>query len=94
MKRRIAAEMLRILKPTGTILWYDFLMNNPRNPDVRGVKRREIKQLFPGCRIQLQRITLAPPLARRLAIYARPLYHLFSKMPLLCTHYLGAISKK
>ncbi|MBN1393472.1 MAG: class I SAM-dependent methyltransferase [Pirellulales bacterium] len=93
VKRRIAAEMLRILKPTGTILWYDFFVNNPRNPDVRGVKRGEIRRLFPGCRIKLRRVTLAPPLARRLATYASPLCRLLSRIPLLCTHYLGTINK-
>ena len=39
MKRQIAAEMLRVVKGDGLILWYDFHVNNPRNPDVRGVKK-------------------------------------------------------
>ncbi len=39
------------------------------------------------------RITLAPPIARRLARWAWPLCRLREKVPLLCTHYLGAIRK-
>lgn len=39
MKRQIAAEMLRVVKSDGMILWYDFHVNNPRNPDVRGLKK-------------------------------------------------------
>ena len=93
MKRRIAGEMLRVLKPDGLILWYDFHVNNPCNPDVRAVKKREIHRLFPDCRIELRRITLAPPIARRLAPYCRILCCLLEKIPLLCTHYLGAIRK-
>jgi len=93
LKRRIAAEMLRVLKRDGMILWYDFLVNNPRNPDVRGVKKSEIGGLFAGCRIRLERITLAPPIARRLARWAWPLCCLLEKVPFLCTHYLGAIRK-
>lgn len=62
-----AAEMLRVLKPDGCVVWYDFAVNNPRNPDVRRVTRREIRSLFPGCRVRARRITLAPPIARWLA---------------------------
>lgn len=45
MKQSIASEMLRVLKPDGIILWYDYHVNNPWNPDVRGVKKREIHEL-------------------------------------------------
>jgi SAM-dependent methyltransferase len=93
MKRQIAREMVRVLKPTGFILWYDFLFNNWRNPDVRGVGRTEIRELFSGCRVSLERITLAPPLARLLAPYSRLACLLLEKIPLLCTHYLGTIRK-
>jgi SAM-dependent methyltransferase len=93
MKRQIAFEMLRVLKDDGLILWYDYHVNNPRNPDVRGVKRQEIYQLFPGCRIRLRRVTLAPPLARRLARYSWLACYVLEKIPWLCTHYLGVIRK-
>jgi ubiquinone/menaquinone biosynthesis C-methylase UbiE len=93
MKRQVAAEMIRILKPGGLIIWYDFHVNNPRNPDVRGVKKKEIHQLFSGCRISMQRITLTPPLSRRLAPYSWMLCHLLAQIPFLCTHYLGIIQK-
>jgi SAM-dependent methyltransferase len=93
LKRRMASEMLRVVKRDGLILWYDFHVNNPWNPDVRGVKRREIYQLFPGCRIDLRRITLAPPLVRSIAPYSWLACYLLEKIPLLCTHYLGVIRK-
>ena len=38
MRQNIAREMLRVLKPEGIVLWYDYHVNNSRNPDVRGVK--------------------------------------------------------
>lgn len=93
VKQRIAAEMVRVLRPDGLLLWYDYHFNNPRNPDVRGVKKPEIYRLFAGCHIRLQRITLAPPLSRLLAPYSPLLCHLLGKLPFLCTHYLGAIKK-
>jgi hypothetical protein len=60
---------------------------------VRGVKKREIHRLFPGCRIELRRITLAPPLVRVLAPYSWLSCYLLERIPWLCTHYLGVIRK-
>jgi len=51
MKNRMAAEMIRVLKPGGVILWYDFRFNNPRNQNVRGIESPEITSLFPGCSV-------------------------------------------
>ena len=93
VKQRIASEMLRVVKKEGLILWYDFLVSNPRNPDVRGLKKREIYQLFPDCCIELQRITLAPPLVRFVAPYSWMACYLLERIPWLCTHYLGAIRR-
>jgi ubiquinone/menaquinone biosynthesis C-methylase UbiE len=94
MKRRMAAEMCRVLKPNGLILWYDYHMNNPKNPDVKGVKLQEIQTLFPKCEVRMRRITLAPPIARRIAPYSWLLCYLFSKFPCLCSHYIGVIRKQ
>lgn len=93
LKREIAAEMLRLLRPDGLIVWFDYHVNNPRNADVRGVGKREIRELFPGCEIDLRRVTLAPPINRLLAPCSPLLCQLLSKLSLLCTHYLGSIRK-
>jgi ubiquinone/menaquinone biosynthesis C-methylase UbiE len=93
VKRQVAAEMLRVLKQRGIVLWYDFHVDNPRNRDVRGIKREEIERLFPGCRISLEKIILAPPVLRRLAPYTWLGCYLLSAIPWLCTHYLGTIKK-
>jgi ubiquinone/menaquinone biosynthesis C-methylase UbiE len=92
-KKQMASEMCRVLKRNGLILWYDYHMNNPKNPDVRGVKLREIKTLFPHCDIRMQRITLAPPIARRVAPYSWLLCYFLSQIPWLCSHYIGVIRK-
>jgi ubiquinone/menaquinone biosynthesis C-methylase UbiE len=94
IRGRAAAEMLRVVKPDGLILWYDFFVDNPWNPDVKGIRKREIESLFAGCRIRLRRCTLAPPLTRALAPYSMTACTLLSKMPWLCTHYLGTIRRK
>jgi ubiquinone/menaquinone biosynthesis C-methylase UbiE len=94
MRQQVASEMLRVMKPDGLIVWYDFHVNNPRNPDVRAVKKREIYHLFAGCRIMLERITLAPPVARLIAPYSWLACYLLERLSLICTHYLGAIRKR
>ena len=93
MKEHTASEMLRVLKSDGAILWYDFHYNNPSNPDVRGIKKKEIYHLFPDCRITLWKITLAPPLARSLAPYSWLVCYLLEKLKVFNTHYLGIIRK-
>lgn len=94
MKRKIASEMFRVLKPDGIIMWYDYHMNNPKNPDVRGVNKKEICQLFPDCEIYFKRITLAPPLVRLIAPHSYLLCYLLESMKLLNTHYLAVMKKK
>jgi ubiquinone/menaquinone biosynthesis C-methylase UbiE len=66
IQSQIASEVLRVLKPRGAILWYDFWLN-PLNSDTVGITRSRVQELFPGCRPMLKRVTLAPPLARRVA---------------------------
>jgi ubiquinone/menaquinone biosynthesis C-methylase UbiE len=93
LKQEMASEMMRVVKGDGLILWYDYFLNNPSNPDVRGVKKKEIYRLFEGCRIELQKITLAPPIVRLVAPYSWSLCYFLQKIPWLCTFYLGAIRK-
>ena len=94
MKQQVAGEMIRVTRKSGLILWYDYHVNNPWNSDVRGLKKREIYKLFPGCRVYLQRITLVPPLARWIAPRSWLLAYLLERIPPLCTHYIGVIQKR
>jgi ubiquinone/menaquinone biosynthesis C-methylase UbiE len=91
MKQAMAAEMLRVLRPKGVILWYDFFWKNPANPYVAPVGKGELRQLFPGCSFDVGRVTLAPPLTRLVAPRAWVISAALSRIPALCTHYLGAI---
>jgi SAM-dependent methyltransferase len=92
LRQQIAAEMLRVLKADGIILWYDSQLNNPRNRDVRGLKRAELRSLFPDCHIDVIRTTFLPPLARRLGWTSVNLYPLASAFRLLNSHYVAVIA--
>ncbi len=90
---RLAELMWTWIKPGGGILWYDFTFDNPANPDVRGVGISRIRQLFPGGRFDLRRVTLAPPLGRRICSIHPALYTWFNLLPFLRTHVFGWIGK-
>jgi ubiquinone/menaquinone biosynthesis C-methylase UbiE len=90
MKQTIAREMLRVLRPNGFIIWYDFWLN-PTNPQTRGIKPAEIRKLFEGCNFRFYRITLAPPVARRLAPFSFALCYALESLRVLNTHYLAVI---
>ena len=90
LRKNICADMLRVLKPNGLILSYDFWLN-PTNLQTRGILPREIKHLFPNCQYDFQRITLAPPIARRLAPISWGLCLFLESLKILNTHYLAVI---
>ena len=89
LQQRVADAMWRWLKPGGAIVWYDFTVNNPRNPDVRGVPLKRVRELFPQGQFTARRVTLAPPLARALP----SAYPLFNLVPWLRTHRLVLIQR-
>lgn len=93
LRRAVADNMWRHLNPGGAILWYDFTYDNPRNPDVKGVGLKEVRQLFPDARIRWERLTLAPPISRLVTRIHPSLYTMLNLVPLLRTHLLCWIEK-
>jgi hypothetical protein len=93
IRRRVAAEVSRVIAPDGALLWYDFGVNSPGNPDVRRVGRRELRALFPGLEGAVASVTLAPPLARALAPRSWWLATTLEAIPLLRTHLLAVLRK-
>lgn len=90
-QQRLAERLWRWLRPGGAVLWYDFAFDNPRNPDVRGLPMRRVRELFPHAQIDVRRVTLAPPLARRLVRVHPALWRVFNAVPALRTHRLAWI---
>lgn len=92
-QQRLADAMWGWVKPGGAVLWYDFTYDNPRNPDVRGVPLSRVRALFPHARIDARRVTLAPPISRRVCRVSPAAYGLFNALPWLRTHLLCWIAK-
>lgn len=93
LRQAIAGEMLRLLRRGGRLIWYDFVYNNPKNPDVRGIGRKEIRQLLAGCHLRFWRVTLAPPIGRLAVRFSPFLYRVLSELRLFRTHYLCVADK-
>lgn len=92
-QQRLAARMWQWLRPGGAVLWYDFAFDNPRNRHVRGVPMARVRALFPQGRVDVRRVTLAPPIGRRAAALHPALWRALNALPLLRTHRLAWIAK-
>lgn len=90
LKWAIAAEARRVVARQGRIVLYDF-KRPARNPHIRGVSPAEVRALFPDMKVDLRTVSLAMPLAWRLAPRSWLLCALLERVPLLKTHYLATI---
>ena len=94
-KLKIANEMKRVCKPGGFILWYDFSYNSPNNPNVKGVGKCEIRKLFATWNCEISKVTLAPPIARRVVPFSWSFAEdLETFFPFLRTHLIAKITSK
>jgi SAM-dependent methyltransferase len=89
--RDIAREIIRVTSKSGSILCYDMRYPNFQNPYVRPIRRRDLRDLFPGSRILLTPVTLLPPLARGLGKISVVAYRPLHGLRLLRSHYLAEI---
>jgi len=93
VRRLVAEEITRVLAPGGALLCYDFAFNNPRNPNVRKVSKKELIRLFPRLKGTIKSVELAPPLARLVAPRSMTLAFLLERIPLLRTHFVAVMVK-
>lgn len=90
-RQALADAAWRCTAPGGAVLVYDFVVDNPRNPDVRGVPVAQLRRLWPqASAVHVRALTLAPPLARRLGRATPWAYGLLAAVPGLSLHRLTA----
>lgn len=92
VKQNMALEISRVLRPGGLLIWYDFWLN-PTNPQTKGIKLAEIRDLFPGFQISWKKVTLAPPIARKLIPISWIMGQILESTTLLNSHYLVLLRK-
>jgi ubiquinone/menaquinone biosynthesis C-methylase UbiE len=90
LRKAAAAEMMRVARSDGSIIWVDFFLN-PRNSHVHPLGKQDIRALFPGWRAKFYRTTLAPPIARRLAPISWTLARVFESVKLFNTFYFALL---
>ena len=93
MRRAVAAEIARVLKPGGALVSYDFrVVRDPRN--TRPISSGDLRRLFPDFELDVRRVTLAPPLAAALANRSWIACELLEAIPVLRTHELAVLRKR
>lgn len=93
MARNLAAEITRLLRPGGALVWYDFRFASPYNANVRAMTAARVTELFPRWPSTMRALTVLPPLARRLGRVSPVLYPLLARVPPLRSHWLGLMRR-
>ena len=91
MAANVALEITRVLAPGGVIIWYDMRYPNPWNRNVRPMTKARIRDLFPTFKLELESLTLLPPVARRLGSGSNTTYPLLARASILRSHYIGLL---
>lgn len=91
MAANVARGITRVLAKGGTIIWYDMRYPNPWNRNVRPMTKAGIQELFPFFKLDLNSLTVLPPLARRLGRGTNSIYPLLATVPIFHSHYLGLL---
>jgi SAM-dependent methyltransferase len=93
LRAELARVMWRLTRPGGFVVSYDFWIN-PLNPHTVGIRRRELRRLFPAARFAFARtLTVAPPVSRVLARWGVRPIATAERIRVLNTHYLVALAK-
>jgi SAM-dependent methyltransferase len=92
MRRNIARECCRVLRPGGSLLWYDIRYDNPQNRNIRGVRLGEVRDLFPSLDVDARTLTVIPQLARHLGPLTPRLYPVLASIPPLRTYTLALLT--
>ena len=95
LRRELAAEMWRVLRPGGWAMIFDVRYGNPRNRNVRKVSDVELLRFWPAEKRHYRTLILAPPLARTLARLPRLVPDtLASLLPPLRSHFIYMAQKE
>lgn len=90
VRQATAAEMCRVLRPGGWVLWYDAARMRGSDPHFRPVTMAQVQALFPGVRWHWQRLSSDLGLLKRIgAVLGEPGMQALDATGLFRTHLLG-----
>jgi SAM-dependent methyltransferase len=94
LRRELASEMWRVLRPGGWAMIFDFRYSNPRNQQVRKVSDVELLRFWPAEKRHYRTLVLAPPLGRAMARLPRLMPELLAALlPPLRSHFFYMAQK-
>lgn len=94
MRRELANQMWRVLRPGGWALIFDFRYGNPGNAQVRKVTDVELLRFWPTDMRHYRTLVLAPPVGRLMSRLPRLLPEaLVSLVPMLRSHFIYMAQK-
>lgn len=95
LRRALAADMWRVLRPGGWAMIFDLRYGNPGNRSLRKVTDVELLRFWPAEKRHYRTLILAPPLARALARLPRLVPDaLASLLPPLRSHFVYMAQKE
>ncbi|MGJ7915582.1 class I SAM-dependent methyltransferase [Massilia sp. LXY-6] len=95
MRRELATEMWRVLKPGGWAMLFDVRYGSPRNTSVRKLTEVELLRFWPAEQRHYRTLVLAPPLGRAMARLPWLLPELLGALvPLLRSHFIYMARKE
>jgi len=90
VRAAVAGEMLRVLRPSGHVLWYDAERTRGNDPHFKALPQDEVTRLFPGVDWHWQRLSTDLGVIRRVhAMFGERAMRLFDLTGLMKTHLLG-----
>lgn len=91
--QEVADRMWALTRPGGGVLWFDLIVNNPSNPNLRAISIRRLRKLFPSSNPKIWRVTLAPPISRLVTRIHPSAYSAFNLVPALRVHVMAWLPK-
>ena len=93
LEAAVAAEIHRLIRPGGWLIWLDLRYPNPTNRAVHGMSTARLASLFPGWKGELRAAGLLPPIARRLGRATLVAYPVLAALPFLRSHLVGRLQR-
>ena len=94
MRRGAAAELLRVVRPGGAVICYEFSHKNAFNPHTVTVGAATLQALFSGAEVTCRRVTLHPMVMRALFCLGPRALAALERIDALRSHVLVVVSRR